>query len=354
MTDPVQDITLEQAVRLYLDTPLEELCRTADAIRREKNPAGRVTYQIDRNVNYSNVCISSCKFCNFHCTPAEKDKAYTLSIEDYILKIKELKALGGDQLLLQGGLHPHYGIEFYEDLFRKLKEIEPTLKLNALGPPEIAHISRLSKLTIRQTLERLVAAGLDTLPGAGAEILSERVRREISPAKPTAAQWLEVMAEAHRMGLSTTATMVYGHVETIEERMQHLILLRDLQKRKPSGAPGFRAFICWPMQLEGTRLQHLERHYGEEEFLRMVAVSRIVLNNIDHIQASWLTVGIEAGRKALHAGADDLGSIMIEENVVSSAGAHNSLGEKQMIQAIKDAGFSPALRNQQYEILKSS
>ena len=351
MMDFNKDLTLEQAVDLYESMPLEELCHVADGIRKEKNPPQRVTYQIDRNVNYTNVCISGCKFCNFHCTPLQKEKAYTLSIEDYIPKIKELKDLGGDQLLLQGGLHPKYGIEFYEDLFRRLKEIEPSLKLNALGPPEVAHIARLSKLSYRQTLERLVAAGLDTLPGAGAEILSDRVRKELSPAKPGVSQWMEVMATAHQMGLSTTATMVYGHIETIEERMQHLLSLRDLQKKKPEGAPGFRAFICWPMQLEGTQLQQLERHYSEAEFLRMIAVSRIVLNNIDHIQASWLTVGIEAGKKALHAGADDMGSIMIEENVVAAAGAHNSLGERQMIQAIKEAGFTPALRDQQYNLI---
>ncbi|MBR0223471.1 MAG: CofH family radical SAM protein [Bacteroidales bacterium] len=361
-----------EALVLYRDTPLEELCERAQVTRFAHIPGLRVSYQIDRNVNYTNVCLSGCKFCNFHCRPDKPEKAWTLDFEAYLPKLAELKALGGDQLLLQGGLHPRYGIEFYETLFRRLKEAEPSLKLNALGPPEIAHIARLSKLTYREVLVRLRAAGLDTLPGAGAEILSDRVRRYLSPAKPTVQQWLDVMREAHRIGMSTTATMVYGHIETLEERIGHLLQLRTLQDERPAGTPGFRAFICWPMQLAGTQLQRLAdagrlpagislpgvplRWSPDEEFLRTVAIARLVLDNIEHIQASWLTVGLATGIRALRAGADDMGSIMIEENVVSSAGSRHTLseslaspsGERNLRAAIAAAGFTPWLRDQQY------
>jgi cyclic dehypoxanthinyl futalosine synthase len=359
-------LSKEEATRLYQEAPLEELSAMADAERYRHVPERRVSYQIDRNVNYTNVCLSGCKFCNFHCRPDQPEKAYTLQFEDYLPKMAEMKALGGDQLLLQGGLHPKYGIDWYETLFRRLKEAEPSLKLNALGPPEIAHIARISKLPYRDVLERLMAAGLDTLPGAGAEILSDRVRKFLSPAKPTAQQWLDVMGEAHRLGMSTTATMVYGHVETLEERIDHLFALRALQDRRPAGTPGFRAFICWPMQLTGTELARLaaegrlpdgislpgepRRWSPEEEFLRTVAIARLVLDNFDHIQASWLTVGLATGARALHAGADDMGSIMIEENVVSAAGARNLLqeGEQTLRAAIEAAGFTPWLRDQCY------
>ncbi|MBR3292495.1 MAG: radical SAM protein [Bacteroidales bacterium] len=369
----VPRLTKDDALRLYREAPLGELCERAQAERYRHVPERRVSYQIDRNVNYTNVCLSGCKFCNFHCRPDEPEKAYTLTFEDYLLKIEEMKALGGDQLLLQGGLHPKYGIDWYETLFRRLKEAEPSLRLNALGPPEIAHIARISRLSYREVLERLIAAGLDTLPGAGAEILCDRVRKFLSPAKPTAQQWLDVMGEAHRLGMSTTATMVYGHIETLEERIDHLLALRALQDRRPAGTPGFRAFICWPMQLAGTELERLaaedrlpagitlpgelawkaepaRRWPADEEFLRTVAIARLVLDNVDHIQASWLTVGLDTGLRALEAGADDMGSIMIEENVVSAAGSHNLLsdGERTLRAAITSAGFEPWLRDQEY------
>jgi len=362
----MERLNKDEALSLYRDTPLEELCELAQDARFAHVPEQRVSYQIDRNVNYTNVCLSGCKFCNFHCRPDEPEKAYTLSFEDYLPKIAELKALGGDQLLLQGGLHPRYGIDWYETLFRRLKEAEPTLRLNALGPPEIAHIARISKLTYRDVLVRLRAAGLDTLPGAGAEILSDRVRRFLSAAKPTAQQWLDVMREAHALGMSTTATMVYGHIETLEERIDHLLQLRALQDARPAGTLGFRAFICWPMQLSCTELQRLadagrlpdgialpgepRRWTPDEEFLRTVAIARLVLDNVDHIQASWLTVGLPTGLRALRAGADDMGSIMIEENVVSAAGARHRLsGEAQLREAIASAGFTPWLRDQLYQ-----
>ena len=360
-------LTKEEALALYWEAPLEELCARADAERYRHVPERRVSYQIDRNVNYTNVCLSGCKFCNFHCRPDEPEKAYTLSFEGYLPKIAELLELGGDQLLLQGGLHPRYGIEWYEDLFQRLKKAEPSLKLNALGPPEIAHIARLSRLTYREVLERLRAVGLDTLPGAGAEILCDRVRKFLSPAKPSAQQWLDVMREAHALGMSTTATMVFGHIETLEERIDHLMSLRALQDGRPAGTPGFRAFICWPMQLSGTELQRLAdagrlpagislpgepRCWSpDEEFLRTVAIARLVLDNVDHIQASWLTVGLPTGLRALNAGADDMGSIMIEENVVSAAGARHRLqdGERTLRSAIVSAGYEPWLRDQCYQ-----
>lgn len=270
--------------------------------------------------------------------------------EDYRIKIKELFEQGGDQLLLQGGLHPDYDISYYENLFKMLKSINPLLKLNALGPPEVAHIARLSNLSIKETLERLVLAGLDSLPGAGAEILDDSVRKQLSPAKPTSGQWIEVMKIAHQLGLGTTATMVYGHIESPEQRIGHLCTIRDIQNQKPENAPGFRAFIAWPMQVKGTRLEKLTQIVSPTmiENLKMVAMSRIILNNVDHIQASWLTTGIAAAQLALNCGADDMGSVMIEENVVSSAGANFRLNPTQMQQVIREAGFEPWLRNQDY------
>lgn len=343
--------TIEQAVDLYTKTPLVTLMSLAQEIRFKTIPQKAVSWQIDRNVNYTNVCISGCLFCNFHCKLHEKEKEKIVSIDEYKEKIKVLKEYGGNQLLLQGGLHPKYDINYYKSLFKQLKEIEPNLKLNALGPPEIAHIARISKLTYKETLEQLIDSGLDTLPGAGAEILSDRVRKIISPAKPSVSQWIEVMKIAHQMRLSTTATMVYGHIETIEERMQHLLTLRDIQSEKPENSPGFRAFICWPMQTKGTVLNEKYGPFAPitpADHLRMIAISRILLNNIKHIQASWLTVGIETAKLSLHAGADDMGSIMIEENVVASAGSTNTLDKENMVKAIKDAGFTPWLRDQQY------
>lgn len=344
------NLTLEEGLELYKFAPVRELLSLANQIRFKHNPKSKVSWQIDWNVNYTNICISGCLFCNFHCTISQKERGYTTSSREYRIKIEELHKLGGDQLLLQGGLHPGYDITYFENLFKELKSIDPNLKLNALGPPEIAHIARLSKLTIKETLERLVASGLDTLPGAGAEILSDRVRKVLSPAKPNGKQWEDVMREAHKLGIGTTATMVYGHIETISERIQHLILLRDIQADKPTNAPGFRAFICWPMQSAGTKLgdKFDIEPLSPVEHLKMIAISRIMLNNIPHIQASWLTVGKETGQLALHSGADDMGSIMIEENVVSTAGAKNSMNAEQMQKTIREAGFEPWLRNQDY------
>ncbi|MDD2584333.1 MAG: CofH family radical SAM protein [Bacteroidales bacterium] len=345
-----EELTLNEALFLYKNTPISTLLNLANSIRFKKIPQRKVSWQIDMNINYTNVCISACKFCNFHCTLSQKERSYTTSLEEYKAKIDNLLKEGGNQLLLQGGLHPHYGIEFYEQLFRELKNYYPALKLNALGPPEVAHIARLSNLSIRRTLERLVEAGLDSLPGAGAEILSDRVRKIISPGKPNVNSWKEVMECAHSLGLGTTATMVYGHIESIEERIEHLFILRDIQNKKEKDVPGFTAFIAWPMQLKGTKLGELYNidKLSAIEHLKMVALSRIILYNIGHIQVSWLTIGKEIAKIALHSGADDMGSIMIEENVVSSAGAKNRLNKESMQKTIKEAGFEPWLRNQDY------
>lgn len=343
-------VTAEEALFLYSDINPSQLFALAQQVRFRHNPQKRVSWQIDRNINYSNVCISGCLFCNFHCKVSDKDHSWETTHEEYKQKIDELFARGGDQVLLQGGLHPNFDITYYEDLFRMLKSINPLLKLNALGPPEVWHIARISKLSIKETLRRLVDAGLDSLPGAGAEILDDSIRKKISPAKPSAHAWLEVMKEAHKMGLGTTATMVYGHIETVEQRIEHLIALRNLQSEKPQGVPGFRAFIGWPMQTKGTKLGELHsiEPLTPVEHLKMIALARIILYNIPHIQVSWLTIGKELAKVALHCGADDMGSIMIEENVVSSTGSGYRSDEEEMQRVIKEAGFEPWLRNQDY------
>ena len=344
-------LTKEEALALWHDAPLDLLMEAADRLRRQKVADPEVvTWQIDRNVNITNVCISGCKFCNFHCRLSERDKSYITSLDEYYTKIDETRALGGDQLLLQGGLHPHLDIDYYEELFRSLKERYPWLRLNALGAPEVSHIARISGITPAEALRRLHEAGLDTLPGAGAEILSPRVRKAISPAKPSVEEWAAVMREAHRQGIPSTATMMYGHIETIEERIDHLLLLRDIQADKPDTSRGFTAFIPWIFCSTGTRLEEegVVSHFDADEYLRLVAVSRLVLNNIDNLQASWLTVGKEVAQRALRGGANDMGSIMIEENVVSSAGANNRFNAEGIRAAISEAGFTPRLRDQLY------
>ena len=345
-------LTEGEALQIYRSAPLAELMLAADALRREQAGDPQVvTWQIDRNVNITNVCISGCKFCNFHCKPHQSDKAYITTIEEYDAKIRETLALGGDQLLLQGGLHPKLDIVFYEGLFRELKRRFPQLRLHALGAPEVAHIARISRLDPETVLLRLIAAGLDSLPGAGAEILDNGVRRAISPGKPDADTWLAVMRIAHRLNLPTSATMMYGHLETPRQRIEHLIKIRDLQAECPSGNYGFIAFIPWVFRSSGTRLERegVVPDTSAAEYLRIIAMSRLVLNNIRNIQASWLTVGKTTAQIALHGGANDMGSIMIEENVVSSAGAHNSFDAEGIQQAIREAGFIPRLRNQKYE-----
>ncbi|MBK7629030.1 MAG: dehypoxanthine futalosine cyclase [Bacteroidales bacterium] len=344
-------LTKEEGVRLFTEAPVEDLMFIANELRQKHVPGNVVGWMIDRNVNLTNICFSQCTFCNF-CRKKNSVDGYVTTTEEYISKIDEMYSLGGDQLLLQGGMNPELGLSFYTDLFSNLKRLYPALKLHALGPPEIVYLARKEKITFSEVLEKLIEAGLDSLPGAGAEILSDRVRQIVSPAKAATQEWLGVMREAHILNLPTSATMMYGHIETIEERIEHLILLRDLQDRKPAGNYGFVTFIPWPFQDEGTVL--MQKHgvrssYTGPDYLRMIAISRIILNNIKNIQASILTVGKEIGMLSLHSGANDLGSIMIEENVVSAAGASNRFNAKEMQEVIKEAGFVPGRRNQKYE-----
>lgn len=341
----------DEGTFIFNQAPIEELMFLANRLRQLHNPGKTAGWMIDRNVNITNICFSQCTFCNF-CRKKGAADSYVTTTEDYISKIDELYALNGDQLLLQGGMNPDLGIDFYTDLFRKLKELYPTLKLHALGPPEIVYLAKKEKSTYHDVLSQLISAGLDSLPGAGAEILSNRVRKIVSPAKATTEEWLEVMRVAHKLNLPTSATMMYGHIETIEERIEHLIKIRDLQAEKQKDLYGFITFIPWPFQDEGTVLREkygIRSTYNGPDYIRTIAVSRIILNNIKHIQASILTVGKETGMLSLHAGADDLGSIMIEENVVSAAGADNRFSANELQSVIKEAGFVPVRRNQKYE-----
>lgn len=347
----LENLTPEEANHIYRYAPTDVLAETANSIRIKKKGNDKiVTWQIDRNVNITNVCTSGCLFCNFHCKPHQKEKAFITSIDEYSRKIEETIACGGDQLLLQGGMHPTLDIHWYENLFRELKSLYPNIKLHALGPPEIAHIAKISGISTLETLKRLIEAGLESLPGAGAEILQTDIRKKISPNKCSAEEWLKVMGEAHALGLATSATMMYGHIETLEDRVAHLIKIRDLQAQRPEGSIGFIAFIPWIYCGKGTKLEEkgVQEDRSPINYIRMIAISRIILNNIDNIQASWLTMGREVGMLSLHAGANDLGSVMIEENVVSSAGAKFTMSPEQMEQTIRDAGFTPQLRDQKY------
>ncbi|MEN9598300.1 MAG: dehypoxanthine futalosine cyclase [Bacteroidota bacterium] len=344
-------LSVEEGMYLFAHAPLSDLMHIANELRKIQVPHGKVTWQIDRNVNTTNVCIANCKFCNFYRIPGHAE-AYITEMAVYRKKIEETVRFGGDQLLLQGGHHPELGLDFYTNLFRQLKQEYPTIKLHALGPPEVAHITKLSKLTHHEVLKALQEAGLDSLPGAGAEILVDRVRRLISKGKCGADEWLEIMHQAHKLNITTSATMMFGHVETIEERFIHLVRIRDIQAKKPADAKGFLAFIPWTFQDVDTLLTRIRGVHNlttPDEYIRMIAMSRIMLPNIKNIQASWLTVGKQTAQICLQAGANDFGSIMIEENVVSAAGAPHRFTYKTMQEAIKEAGFKPQLRNQQYE-----
>jgi len=333
----------EEGVALLRDGDLLELGMLADSVRRRLHPEGIVTYIIDRNINYTNVCTAQCAFCAFYRDLPSKE-GYLLSKEQLAQKIEETLALGGNQILLQGGLHPDLGIEFYEELFRWMKSTYP-IWIHGLSPAEIKHIDRVSSLTTEQTLRRLIAAGLDSIPGGGAEVLSDRVRQIIGIAKGSTADWIDVMETAHRLGLRTTATMMFGHVETLEERIDHLLHLRDLQDR----TGGFTAFIAWTFQPTNTAMA------GDEltsfQYLRTLAVARVMLDNFPSVQASWVTQGGKIGQVSLRFGANDFGSLMIEENVVSAAGAHFRLTEAEIARNIQDAGFVPKRRTMHYEIV---
>jgi cyclic dehypoxanthinyl futalosine synthase len=334
-----------EALEMYLRAPTPLLGRLADEVRARLHPDRVVTYIIDRNVNYTNVCVARCNFCAFY-RPVGSSEGYVLGFEEIFRKIDETMALGGGQLLLQGGHNPDLPIEWYEDLFRSVKQRYPTFRLHALSPPEVIHISRLSKLPVPLVVDRLVAAGLDSIPGGGAEILVDRVRKLLNCyGKATADEWLHVMRHAHRRGLRTTATMMYGTVETPDERLEHLFRLRELQDEMG----GFTAFITWSYQPEHTELGGSEA--TGLDYLRTLAIARIVLDNFDNLQASWVTQGGKVGQLSLAYGANDMGSVMIEENVVRAAGASYCMDEIEIVRNIENAGFVPKRRNMHYEIL---
>ena len=338
-------LTPETARTLYLDAPTSVLARLADDVRRRKHPEGQVTYIIDRNVNYTNVCVARCKFCAFY-RPVGSAEGYTLGFDEIYRKIDETIRLGGGQLLLQGGHNPDIPLAWYEDLFRGVKQRYPDFRLHALSPPEVIHISRLGQLPIRTVIDRLIAAGLDSIPGGGAEILVDRVRKILNCYnKATADEWLGVMREAHRAGLRTTATMMYGTVETVEERLEHLFRLRDLQDE----TGGFTAFITWSYQPQHTELGGTEA--TGVDYLRTLAIARLVLDNFDNLQSSWVTQGGKVGQLSLAYGANDMGSVMIEENVVRAAGAEYCMDEFEVVRNIENAGFVAKRRNMHYDVL---
>ncbi|WP_185211952.1 CofH family radical SAM protein [Sphingobacterium mizutaii] len=344
-------LTKEEGIFLYKEAATADLAFVANELRKIQVPHGKVTWQIDRNVNTTNVCIANCKFCNFFRRPGHEE-SYITDIETYKQKIEETFRYGGDQLLLQGGHHPDLGLSFYTNLFKQLKELYPALKLHSLGPPEIAHVAKLEGMSHLEVLTAMKEAGLDSLPGAGAEILNDRVRRLISKGKCGGQEWLDVMRAAHKINLPTSATMMFGHIETIEERFEHLVWIREVQSEKPADAYGFIAFIPWPFQDDGTllkRLRGITNDVTADEYIRMIALSRIMLPNVKNIQASWLTVGKQTAQICLHSGANDFGSIMIEENVVSAAGAPHRFTSKSIQDAIIEAGFKPQLRTQTYK-----
>jgi cyclic dehypoxanthinyl futalosine synthase len=348
IADRVRDgerISAGEALELYQGAPTGLLGRLADGARARRHSERIVTYIIDRNVNYTNVCVARCNFCAFYRSVGSSG-GYVLGFDEIFRKIDETIAVGGVQLLLQGGHNPDLPLTWYEDLFRAIKQRYPAFKLHALSPPEVIHLSRLSHLSVPVVLERLIEAGLDSVPGGGAEILVDRVRRLLHcDGKATSDEWLEVMRHAHRAGLRTTATMMYGTVETDKERLEHLLRLRALQDE----TGGFTAFIAWSYQPGHTELAGTEA--TGIDYLRTLAIARLVLDNFDNLQASWVTQGGKVGQLSLAYGANDMGSVMIEENVVRAAGASYCMDEVEIVRNIEDAGFAAKRRNMHYEVL---
>ncbi|MDR1384532.1 MAG: dehypoxanthine futalosine cyclase [Planctomycetaceae bacterium] len=344
------------ALFLYENADLQQLGEAADALTQKRHPEPFRTYNIERNVNYTNICVSGCQFCAFFRKPEDDTSSgrlnaspsrYVMSIETLLDKIQETVALGGNQILLQGGLHPSLPLEWYEDILRTAKRYFPQVNMHGFSPTEIVHFAKLSRCSTREVLERLRAAGLGSLPGGGAEILVDRVRRQVSPNKATADEWLDACRTWHKMGGRGSATMMFGHTETHAERIEHLSRLRTLQEE----TGGFTAFICWTFQPGNTRLSHLPK-LSADEYLRMLAVSRLFLDNFANLQASWVTQGMTIGTKSLHYGASDMGSIMIEENVVAAAGTVFRTNEQELRAAIESAGFVPHRRNVFYELAR--
>jgi cyclic dehypoxanthinyl futalosine synthase len=343
---PETRLTFDQALRLYREADPHELGRMAHALRLRKTPPDMVTYVVDRNINYTDVCVCGCRFCAFHKTPGS-GQGSVLGFEELGRKIEETLTLGGRQILLQGGCHPDLRLVFYEDMLRFITERYPEVHAHAFSPPEIAHIAAIEGLSFAQVIARLKAAGLRSIPGGGAEILVDRVRRKVSPAKCSAGDWLEVMRQAHMQGLRTTATMMFGHEESVEERLEHLLALRDLQDE----TGGFTAFIPWAFQPGNTAMQRAIE--PPAVYLRVLAVSRLVLDNFDNIQASWVTMGAKVAQLALFWGANDFGSTMIEENVVAAAGVRFRMDEDELRAIVTVAGFTPRRRRMDYSLLEA-
>lgn len=338
-------LSREDALWLLTDADLLDVGQLADGVRKARHPQGRVTFVVDRNVNYSNVCESKCRFCAFYRDIDDSD-AYLLSYEEIFTKVRELAERGGTQLLMQGGIHPTLTIEWYENLFRELRQRFPDVQIHSLSPAEVVHIAKLSGITMPECLKRLQDSGLASVPGGGAEILVDSVRREISPNKIGWRQWAEVMEEAHRIGMRTTATMMFGSRETPQDIVEHLFRIREIQEK----TGGFTAFIPWTFQPDNTELG------GETatgiEYLKVLALSRIVLDNVDNIQGSWVTQGDRMAQIALFFGANDLGGTMLEENVVAAAGCSFRISQDDLVRLIRDAGFIPARRTTEYTILE--
>lgn len=338
-------LTLEEGVKLLRTNDLIGLGKAAFAVRQKFHPNGVVSFVIDRNINYTNICICRCRFCAFWRNKNDRD-AYVLGEKELMSKIEEIVSFGGTQLLIQGGLHPDLNLDFFLTMLRRIKK-QFSVHIHSFSPPEIIHFARSAGLPVKKVLLRLKDAGLDSLPGGGAEILSDRVRKIISPAKISSKEWLEVMETAHEIGMKTTATMMFGHVETLEERVLHMIKVRELQDK----TGGFTAFIPWTYQPGHTQLGG--KPATAIDYLKTLAVSRLLLDNIPNIQASWVTQGLKIGQVALSFGANDLGGTMMEENVVRAAGVSNSASKKEIIRIIKGAGFTPAQRTTGYKILKT-
>jgi cyclic dehypoxanthinyl futalosine synthase len=338
-------MTDSEALELLRSRDLLGVGARAHEVRERLVPGPLATYIIDRNINYTNVCVSGCRFCAFHCKPGDAE-AYVLSQEEIHHKIEETVALGGTAIMMQGGLHPDLEITWFEDLFRSIKQ-RFDITIHSLSAPEIVHIARVSGLSVPETLRRLKAAGLDSLPGGGAEILVDRVREQLAPGKANTREWLDVMREAHKQGIPGTATMMFGSVESLEDRVAHLRAVRELQDE----TGGFRAFIPWSFQSGRTELQGTTQQATAVDYLTTLAVSRLYLDNVPHIQASWVTQGLRIGQVALRFGADDLGSTMIEENVVSATGLTVRANQADLVRAIEDAGFVPAQRRTDYSLV---
>ncbi len=344
-------LTADEALLVFEHADMLDLAAAATRVRERLHPQGEITFIVDRNVNYTNVCVSKCRFCAFY-HDAGDPEAYVLTQEQLSEKVAETIDLEGTAILLQGGMHPDLGIEWYEQLLACIKADHPQIHIHGFGPPEIVHISKLSGVPVREVLVRLREAGLDTLPGGGAEILSDRVRRAVSPHKATAEEWLDVMREAHAIDMSTTATMMFGGPETVPERIEHLTRIRELQDESVAARHvGFRAFIPWSFQPGNTELgaEGAVRTASGWEYLRMLAVSRLFLDNVANVQASWVTQGSKIGQVAMAFGANDLGSTMIEENVVAAAGVRFRIGRDELVWLIREAGFVPVQRDTLYD-----